>query len=145
LFQAQPLDATRETRVIEGIPISEQITRRDSVGKSSNHLLSRPESRGRFRAIERQDLATLMGQNQKDIQHPEGGGWDGKEIHCDQCLGRVLKEGFPGLGSGRTSMFGAVMAEGGIRDPDAQFSQFRLDAPAAPGGIGLPQAPDRQS
>ena len=40
-------------------------------------------------------------------------------------------------------MFGAVMADGGIRDRDAQFSQFRLDAPAAPGGIGLPHVPDK--
>ena len=40
-------------------------------------------------------------------------------------------------------MFGAVMADGGILDPDAQFSQFRLDAPAAPGGIGLPHVPDK--
>ena len=40
-------------------------------------------------------------------------------------------------------MFGAVMADGGIRDRDAQFGQFRLDAPTAPSGIGLPHAPDK--
>jgi len=61
-------------------------------------LLSHPESRGRFSDIEMQDFATLMGQDQEDIQHPAGGGWDRKEIHCDQCLDMVLKEGFPGLG-----------------------------------------------
>ena len=98
LFQAQALDSTREIRARDGIPISEQITRRDSVGKSFDHLLSRPESRGRFGDIEMEDFATLMGQDQKDMQHTEGGGWDGKEIHGDQCLGMVLKEGFPGLG-----------------------------------------------
>jgi hypothetical protein len=98
LLQAQALDSTREIRAIDGIPISEQITRPDCVGKSFDHFLSRPESRGRFRDIEMQDFATLMGQNQKDIQHTEGGGWDGKEVHCDQCMGMVLKEGFPGLG-----------------------------------------------
>src|SRR5258708_33562524 len=35
-------------------------------------------------------------------------------------------------------MFGAVLSDGGIRDLDAQFGQFRLDAPTAPGRIGLP-------
>src|SRR5258708_31752947 len=35
-------------------------------------------------------------------------------------------------------MFGAVLSDGGIRDLDAQFGQFRLDVPTAPGGIGLP-------
>ena len=40
-------------------------------------------------------------------------------------------------------MFGAVLSDGGIRDLDAQFGQFRLDAPTAPGGITLPHAPDQ--
>ena len=35
-------------------------------------------------------------------------------------------------------MFRAVLADGGIRDLNTQFGQFRLDAPTAPGRIGLP-------
>ena len=83
LFQAQALDSTREIQAIDGIPIPQQITRRDRVGESFDHLLSRPDSRGRFSDIEMQDFATLMGKDQKHIQHSEGGGWDRKEIHCD--------------------------------------------------------------
>lgn len=36
-----------------------------------------------------------------------------------------------------------VFVAGGIRDRDAQFGQFRLDAPTAPGRIGLPHAADQ--
>jgi hypothetical protein len=41
LFQAQGFDSTREIRAIDGIPISEQIMRRDRVGESFNDLLRR--------------------------------------------------------------------------------------------------------
>ncbi len=97
LFQAQSFDSTREICAVDGIPIPQQIMRRDRVGESFDHLLSRPRSRGRLSDIEMQDFATLMGQHQKDIEHTEGGGWDGKEIHRNHCLGMVLKEGLPGL------------------------------------------------
>ena len=83
LFQAQTLDSLREICAIDGIPIPQQITRRDRVGESFDHLLSRPVSRGCFGDIEMKDFAALMGQYQKDIQHTEGGGWDRKEIYCD--------------------------------------------------------------
>ena len=97
LFQAQSFDSTLEIRAIDGIAIPQQIMRRDRVGESFDNLLCCPGSRGRLSDIEMQDFATLMVQHQKDIEHPEGGGWDGKEIHCDHCLGMVLKEAFPGL------------------------------------------------
>src|ERR1035441_10347420 len=35
-------------------------------------------------------------------------------------------------------MFRAVLPDGRIRDLNTQFGQFRLDASAAPGGIGFP-------
>ena len=97
LFQPQALDSVHKIRAIDSISIAEKITRRDSVGESFDYLLSRPKSRGRFGDIEMQDFATLMGEDQKDIQHTEGGGRYGKEIHCNQCLGMVLKEGLPSL------------------------------------------------
>lgn len=65
LFQAQALDSTREIRAIDGIPIPEQITRRDIVRESFDHLLSRPASRGSLSDVEMQDFATPMGARTK--------------------------------------------------------------------------------
>src|ERR1035437_4073923 len=88
---------TREILSVDGIPVPEQIMRRDCVGESLNHLLSRPASRGRVGDIEMKDFATVVGQHQKDVEDTERGGWDRKEIHCHQGLDMVLKEGLPGL------------------------------------------------
>ena len=97
LFEAQALNSVHKIRAIDAIPIPEQIARWDSVGESLDHLLRRPGSRGRFGDIEMQDFAALVRQDQEDIQHTEGSGRYGEEIHCDQCLSMVLQEGLPSL------------------------------------------------
>src|SRR6266571_3763278 len=79
-----------------------------------------------------------MGQDQENIKHPKRGRWDGKEIDRDQLFGVVVEERPPGLRRSRTPMFGAILADGRIRDLNAQFGQFGLDPWTAPGGIGLP-------
>ena len=58
------------------------------------------------------DPAPFMGQDQKDIEHPEVGRRHGKEIDRYQLFGVVVEEGLPSLCRGRASMFGPVLADG---------------------------------
>jgi hypothetical protein len=69
-----------------------------------------------------------MRQNQKDLEHPEGGGGDREEIYRHQVPGMVLEEALPRLGTAVVMAFGSILAEGGIGDRDAEFGQFSLDA-----------------
>jgi hypothetical protein len=58
------------------------------------------------------DLAPFMGEDQEDIEHPEGGRRDGEEIDRPQRFGVAVEERLPGLGRLRASMLGPVLADG---------------------------------
>src|SRR5216684_1398419 len=97
LFQAQGGGSCFELQAVNAVTITEEITGRAPIGKSLGELLCGPLRRGRIGHIEVKHLATFMGQNQEHVEHPEGGSWDGKEVHRNQLLSVVLKEAFPGL------------------------------------------------
>ena len=87
-----------------------------------------------------QNFAARMGEDEEDIEDAEGGGRNDQEIHGNQIFGVVLEEGLPGLVAAPSS--GAILTDGGVGDCDAEFSQFGLDAFAAPGGITGPHLPN---
>ena len=51
----------------------------------------------------------LIRQDQEDVEHPEGGGWDDKKIHGDEVLGMGVEESLPGLVAASGS--GAILAK----------------------------------
>jgi hypothetical protein len=87
-----------------------------------------------------QDFTAFMRQDQEDIEEAEGGGRDDKEIHGDEVFGMVVEEGLPGLVVASGS--GAILADGGIRNFDSQFSQFSLNPFAILSGIAGPHLPN---
>src|SRR5512139_2552939 len=97
-------------------------------------------SGGQIGNIEVQDFAALMRQDQEDVEHPEGGGWDDKEIPGDEVLGVGVEESLPGLVGASGS--GAILANGRIRDLKVQLGQFGLDPFASPGGMARPHLPN---
>ena len=84
------------------------------------------------------DFAALVRQDQKDIENAEGGGRDDEEIHGDEVFGVVAEEGFPGLVAAAGS--GSILANGGIRNCNAEFGQFSLNTFTAPRGIAGPHS-----
>ena len=81
-----------------------------------------------------------MGQDEEDIENPEGRRGDGEEIDGDKVFGVVMQEDCPSL-VGVLAQW-AILADGGICDTDAEFGQFGLDALAAPSGIAGPHPAD---
>src|SRR5215472_11731241 len=71
LLDTQSIDSCREIMTIDPITISYQIAGHRVVGKRLHHLLCRPSSSRVFRHIEMQNSATVMGEDDENIQHTE--------------------------------------------------------------------------
>jgi len=138
LFHAQVLNSAHKFQTVNGIAIAEEITGRLGVGKRFVQLLRGPGCRRRISNIEMKHFAALVREDQKDIEDTEGGGRDDEEIHGDEVFGGVVEEGFPGLVAATGS--GSILANGGIRNCNPEFSQFSLNTFAPPGGIAGPHS-----
>ena len=85
-----------------------------------------------------QDFARLVRQNEEDVEHSKGDGWNGKEIHRDQVPGMIAEEVLPSLIGAPSSR--PILSDGGIRDGNAQLATRLGCALAAPGRIGGPHS-----
>ncbi len=66
-----------------------------------------------------------MGQDEEDIENPEGCGEDGEEIDGDEVFGMVMQEGGPSLAGPLASR--AILTEGGIGNGEAKLGQFSVE------------------
>ena len=82
---------------IDPVTISYQVARHGVVGKCFDDLLCRP-SRGRvFRNIKMQDTATVLGEDDENIQHAELYGRNCEEVDRDHLANMISKKRHPGL------------------------------------------------
>jgi hypothetical protein len=101
---------------VDGISIPQHISACLIPGKRFPHLLHGPLLRGMFRHPEVHHSASLMRQQDKDEQDPEGRRWHGEKIdghglRHDDLSGRFASLSFEGLRP-------AKLHEGGLRDRD---------------------------
>lgn len=88
-----------------------------AVGECLGELLRGSGRRWRRGHAEMQYFAVLVGQDQQDLEDPEGGRGDGEEIHRHEVPGMCMEEGLPSLAS--TPARRAILADGGIGDCNA--------------------------
>src|SRR6516162_3574809 len=71
LLDTQSIDSCCEIMTKDPVTISYQVARHGVVGKCFHHLLCRPSSGRVFRNIEMQNTATVMGEDDENIEHTE--------------------------------------------------------------------------
>ena len=82
-----------------------------------------------------------MAEHHEDEQEAKGQGWHEEEVDGDDVSGmRGEKDPPRGRGSRRSPVH--VLGDGQLGDRVAEQGEFRLDAPAPPGGILASHAPD---
>ena len=81
-----------------------------------------------------QNATPVMSQNQKHVEDLETDSGHGEEVDGDQLLGVILQECAPGLRR-RFAAAHHVFVDAALRDADAEFEQFAVDARSTPAGI----------
>ena len=74
------INSRAEVVSVDPITIAHQVARHGVVGKGLDHLLRRPRCGRVFRDIEMQNTSTVMGQDDKDVQHTKLYGRNGEEV-----------------------------------------------------------------
>src|ERR1051326_8735388 len=138
LFQPEDLHSLGKGAAVDRVAVPQQIPRGAAIRESLHQLLCCQVGRRRIGHIEVQDLAPMMGQNQKHEQHPTGDRWDREEVDGDQILQMSLEESSPGWRG--ASALGPVLPDRRIQYVNVQLEEFRLDAPTTPSWICFPHA-----
>ena len=96
------------------------------------------------RDVDVEEFAALVAEHHEDEQEAKGQGWHEKEVDGDDVSGmRGEKDPPRGRGSRRSPVH--VLGDGQLGDRVAEQGEFRLDAPAPPGGILASHAPDESA
>ena len=93
------------------------------------------------RNIEVNDAATLMRENEEDVENAEGDCRDGEEIDRGKLFRVVFQKCVPGL-RGRFGMSDHVLGDGCLGDIDSEFEQFAMDSRSSPEGISFAHGVD---
>lgn len=127
---------------ITAVAVAQQIAGSLVPGESLEQLLCGPigSRMGGDGKVKR--AATLMVENDEDEQELEGDRGNDEEIYGDQVLSVVFEKGAPSL-RGRFTRSDDVFGNSGLRDLDADFQQFSVDARSAPEGIGRTHLADK--
>ena len=83
-LDSQALDPSLHGVTIDAISLPQQIAWCGIKRKRFHDLLGCPLSGGMRCHVEVHDSATLVAQNNEDLEHAEGGGWDRKEVNRDE-------------------------------------------------------------
>lgn len=116
---------------VHGPETPEVDRRRQAQSAGVANLLCRPFLGGVFGDREVHKATPIMGHDQKDKQHAEGGRRHGEEVDRGHLTDVVGKKGFPNLG-GRFAVAWQILGNRGLRDFDSQFEQFAVYAGRAP-------------
>src|SRR6184192_4107536 len=118
----------------DSIAVAQQVAGELGGGKGLPQLLSRPLGGWVGDHIEVQNATPVMSQNQKHVGDLETDSGHGEEVDGDQLLGVILQECAPGLRR-RFAAAHHVFVDAALRDADAEFEQFAVDARSTPAGI----------
>ena len=127
-------DGPGEALVVDGITISEQISRSGLVREGLNDLAGGPDCGGMIRDVEMEELAAVMAEADEDEEQAEGEGGDHEEVDGDDVSGMRGKKSPPRRGGPRRSSV-HVLGDREFGDVVAEEGKFRPDASAAPGWI----------
>src|SRR2546428_1944240 len=134
LVDSHVRDSASEVVTIDRVPIAEHIFGRRFIGKSVEHLASRPHGGWVGGDVDMDEVAAIVAEGEEDKEQAEGEGGDHEEIDGGDLAEMRLKEGAPGRGRPR----GApphVLGNRELRHIVAEEPKLGLDAAAAPGGI----------
>ena len=119
---------------IDTVSIPDYVLRGAVIRKSLNKLLRSPFCGWMRCHIEVKDAATLMRENEEDIEDAEGDCRDGEKIDRSKLLGVVFQKYAPSLG-GRFVMSNHVFGNGCLRDINSELEQFPMNSRGSPEGI----------
>ena len=126
---------------IDPISVPEHISRYGVIREGLKKLLRGPFCGWMRCDVEVNDPATLVRENDEDVENAKGEGGDGEEIDGGKLLGVVFQECLPGL-RGRFGMSDHVLSDGCLRDIDTEFEQLAADSRRSPEGISFAHGVD---
>jgi hypothetical protein len=129
----------------DAIAVADEITRRRLEGEGLPQLPAHPFRSRRRRDLEVDDLASLVAENDEDVEQAKGHRGNDEEVHRGQRADVVGQEGTPGL-RGRFAMTRPphVLGHGRFGDLMSQQAQLGLDAWGAPGRVVASHAPNER-
>ena len=135
LLDTQSIDSRREVMTIDPFTISYQVARHCFLRKRFDDLLSSPSGCGVFRNIEMQNTATVMREDNEDIQYPKLYGRNREEVDRDHLANVISKKRHPGLRR-LSRLHGHQARYGPLRNLTSQFFQFAVYSWCSPCRIG---------
>ena len=93
------------------------------------------------RNVEVNDTATLMRENEEDVEDAKGDCRNGEKINRGKLFGVVFQKCAPCLG-GRFGMSDHVFSDSCLRDVDSEFEQFAMNSRGSPEGVILAHGAD---
>ena len=144
LVDPHPFDSPCELLAVDRVSITKQESRSRIVRERLDDLLSGPDCRGVVRDVQVEEFATMVSEDDEDEQQAEGDRGHHEEVDGDELSGMRGEKGTP---RGRRPRRRAVhvLGDGQLGDRVAEQGEFRLDAPAPPGGILASHAPDESA
>src|SRR5215471_13939635 len=91
------INSPGEVVSVDPITIAHQVARHGVVGKGLDDLLRRLRCGRVFHDIEMQNTSTVMGQEDKDVQHTKLYGRNGEKVDRDHLADMISKKRHPGL------------------------------------------------
>ena len=85
--------------------------------------------------------ATLMREDEEDVEDAKGDCRNGEEIDRSQLFGVVFQKCAPCLG-GRFGMSDHVLGDSCLKDIDSEFEQFAMNSRGSPEGVILAHGAD---
>src|SRR5215469_4767742 len=135
LSDTQSVHSCSENMPIDPITISYQVSRKSVVRKRFHDLSSSPIGGWVFRNIEMQNTATVMRQDDEDIQHSKLYGRNREEVDRDHLTDMISKERHPGL-----RWFSCLLRHQArncsLRNLESQLFQFTMYSWCSPCRIG---------
>ena len=121
-------------RAIDTSSVPDNVLRSGVIRESVTKLLRSPFSGWMRRYVEVNDVATLMRENQENIENAEENCRNGEKINRGKLLGVVFQKCAPWL-RWRFGMSDHVFSDSCLRDSDSEFEQFAMNSRGSPEGI----------
>ena len=131
LVKPHRMGGCREGLAINSVTIAQQVAWRTIPGEGLDQLPGRPFCGGMRGYAKVKESAAIMRQNQKNEEQTESRRGNHKEVGRDQFLGMILEEGAPGL-RGWLAVADHVLGDGRLREVDAEFLEFTMNARCTP-------------
>jgi len=137
LLDPQALDATAELVAENAVAVADHERRRRILGEGLNDLLGGP---GRCRGVgdvEMEDAASVVGQDEEDIENAKCRGGYCEEIDRCERADVVVEKSAPGLRRWLPWFGRHEAGHASLGDVDAELQQFAVNSGRAPSRVGV--------